>query len=296
MNFNRFKAIIIRQTTSLGALAYYTFCPMVYGLNKEKREIPIVVTMTSFPARFKTIHLAIKSIMAQRVKPDKIILYLDENVEDAQITEKMRKLEKYGLEIKKRPVDMKVHKKYFYAMKEYPDAIIITADDDCMYRKSLIGTLLETYRKYPKSICAKRVHRMIIDEKGELLPYNKWDLESNEISSPSMQLCATGVGGVLYPPNLLKDTLFDLDLLMELSPKADDLWLKYIEVVSNVPVVRAPGRYNLSYMIQSVQELGLRNANVTENQNDIFLERLQEYFKINWKKVFKENQYREDEI
>ena len=152
MNIKRLKAIIVRQTSSLCALAYYTFCPISYGLNKDKRDVPIVVTMTSFPARFKTIHLAIKSIMAQTIKPDKIILYLDENVDDAQITEKMRKLKEYGLEIKKRPVDMKVHKKYYYAMKEYPDAIIVTADDDCMYRKGLISTLLETHKKYPQTV------------------------------------------------------------------------------------------------------------------------------------------------
>lgn len=296
MNIKRLKAIIVRQATSLCALAYYALCPISYGLNKEKRDVPIVVTMTSFPARFKTIHLALKSIMAQTIKPDKIILYLDDNVEDGQITEKMRRLKKYGLEIKKRPVDMKVHKKYYYAMKEYPDAIIVTVDDDCMYRKGLISTLLETHKKYPGAICSKRVHRMLTDENGKLLPYNDWGVECDEISNPSMQLCATGVGGVLYPPHLMKDTLLNLDLIMELSPKADDLWLKYIEVISNVPVVRAPGKYNLSYMIQSVQELGLRNSNVTESQNDIYIERLQEYFKIDWKKVFKENQYREEEV
>jgi len=289
MTVKRLLAMIKRQTSSLAAVVYYTFSPLKNGLNSEPRETPIVVTMTSFPARFKAIHLAIKSIMAQTIKPDRIILYLDDTVRDDQITGKMRQLEKYGLEIRKRPVDMKVHKKYYYAMKEFPDAIIVTSDDDCMYRKKLIETLLETHREYPGTICSKRVHRMLIDEEGKLLPYNDWDQECETITSPSMQLCATGVGGVLYPPHLLDDTLFDLELISSLSPKADDLWLKYIETISNVPVVRAPGRYNLSYMIQSVQELGLRNSNVTESQNDVFLERLQAHFGIDWIRTFETN-------
>lgn len=293
MNLKRLSSMIKRQVTSLGAVIYYNAITPKSGLNKNAREQEVVVSMTSFPARFKTIHLAIRSLMMQSYKPDRIILYLDDTVKESDVTPQMRELEKEGLEIRKRPIDMKVHKKYYYAMTEFPDAIIITADDDVMYRKNLIEILIETHKKYPNAICSKRVHRMLLDENDNLLPYNDWDIECSNISEPSMELCATGVGGVLYPPNILCDTIFDVDLFLKLSPKADDLWLKYIEVISNVPVVRAPGKYNLSYVIQSVQELGLRNSNVTENQNDNFLERLQAYFKIDWKKVFKDNQYRE---
>lgn len=291
MKIKRFCSIVKRQVSSYGAVCYYRMQKNKEGLNHKKRETSIVVTMTSFPARFKTIHLAIKSLMSQTFKPDKIVLYLDDTVKDEQITPKMNELVKCGLEIRKRPIDMKVHKKYYYAMKEFPDAIIITADDDCMYRKDLIERLMRSHIKFPNAICSKRVHRMLLDSENNLKPYNDWEMECHKIEVPSMELCATGVGGVLYPPHLLDQTLFDIELLMKLSPKADDLWLKYIEVISNVPVVRAEGNYDLSYMIQSVQDLGLRNKNVGECENDVFLKRLQEHFKVDWKKTIAENKY-----
>lgn len=291
MNIKRLAAIINRQVTSLGALIYYNTSIPKNGLNKSEREHEVVVTMTSFPARFKTIHLAIRSLMMQSYKPDRIILYLDETVKDSDITPQMRDLVNQGLEIRKRPIDMKVHKKYYYAMKEFPDAIIVTADDDVMYRKNLIETLIETHKKYPCAICSKRVHRMLLNNSGSLLPYNDWDIECSSIDVPSMELCATGVGGVLYPPHLLSEDVFDVDLFLKLSPKADDLWLKYIETISDIPVVRAPGKYNLSYMIQSVQELGLRNSNVSESQNDYFIKNLDNYFKVDWTNTFRENKY-----
>ena len=45
-------------------------------LNTEKREKKIIATLTTYPARINCVHLAIKSIMLQTYKPDRIILWL----------------------------------------------------------------------------------------------------------------------------------------------------------------------------------------------------------------------------
>ena len=41
-----------------------------------KHHPRIIVSMTSYPARINTVHLAIRSLLAQKVLPDKIVLWL----------------------------------------------------------------------------------------------------------------------------------------------------------------------------------------------------------------------------
>ena len=77
--------------------------------------------------------------------PDAIILYLDDDVEE--LPDSLRKLEKYGLQIEWRPGRIKPHKKYYYAIKEHPDDIVVTVDDDVMYPAELIESLYKTHRR-----------------------------------------------------------------------------------------------------------------------------------------------------
>ena len=145
-------------------------------LNTKPRDKKIIVSLTSYPARFQDLHLVIKSIFTQTVLPDQIILYLDEGVEDSQIPNSLKDLESYGLSIIVGGADIKPHKKYYYAMKDNPESIIITVDDDNMYRPDTIEKLMNSYRKYPEAVSCLRAHRIIFDNNKKLLPYMSWDL------------------------------------------------------------------------------------------------------------------------
>lgn len=50
--------------------------------------------------------------------------------------------------------DIRSHKKFYYAMQEYPDDMIITIDDDVYYRSDTIELLYQTHLKYPQDVCA----------------------------------------------------------------------------------------------------------------------------------------------
>ena len=67
---------------------------LTYGLNKiEKREKQIIISLTSYPARFENIHLCLKSLLMQTVKPDKIILWFGSDTKTNDLTQKMLELE-----------------------------------------------------------------------------------------------------------------------------------------------------------------------------------------------------------
>ena len=78
---NIIKRIRIRLRNDLEDLSKKIYVKIIKILpNKQgirkNGEDKVIVSLTSYPARFDTIHLCIKSLMYQTIKPDKIILWL----------------------------------------------------------------------------------------------------------------------------------------------------------------------------------------------------------------------------
>ena len=67
-----------------------------YGL--QKNTPPIVVSMASYAGRYNTIIPTLKSLVCQSYKPDRIIIWLDENSAENEITTQMKAFEEYGVE------------------------------------------------------------------------------------------------------------------------------------------------------------------------------------------------------
>ena len=167
--------------------------------------------------------------------------------------------------------DLKPHKKYFYALQEYDDDLVVTVDDDLLYSETMLQSLYESYLLYPEAVSTVRAHLMLL-ENGKILPYSTWIQETDQcIHTPSMQLVATGGAGVLYPPKLFREEFFQEQTVMELCPWADDLWLKVMQAVSGVPVVVARAHEDLRYL-DGTQEEALHQVNVSQNQNDVQLQ------------------------
>ena len=62
-----------------------------YGL--QKNTPPIVVSMASYAGRYNTIIPTLKSLVCQSYKPDRIIIWLDENSAENEITTQMKAFE-----------------------------------------------------------------------------------------------------------------------------------------------------------------------------------------------------------
>lgn len=277
---NRTIYRIYRKINYLIRRTYVLTTPKRNALNSQMRKERIIVSLTSYPGRFAHIHTALKSIMLQSVKPDRIIVWLDEDVEREQFTSKMLELEKYGIEYRKMPGDLKPHKKYIYAMQAFPEDIIITVDDDLIYARDMIETLLKTHKRYPNAVCARRVHKMTKKADGAIASYNDWLGEYCGCDTPSHALVATGVGGVLYPPHCLYKKAFDEKLITDLSLKADDIWLKFMELLNGTYVVWTPCKIPMPDLIEKEQKTSLKSENVGQNMNDVYFANMQNYFNV----------------
>lgn len=272
--------LMVYKTTAKVTLYSVQHKKLEYGLNQEPRDIPIIVSLTSFPKRFPYIGMCLKSLVTQKTKPDRIIVYLGNDAEEPQLTEEMHKYQQYGVEYRfDTENNLMPHKKYFYAMQEYPNAIIITADDDVVYPTNWVSTLYESYKKYPKAISARRVHYINCDEE-KLLPYDSWKDQCRNIHSPSMRLIATGNSGVLYPPNCFDSEAFNIDAIKSICLRADDLWLKCMEIRNGIPVVWVRNWQVKPATIDEKNNTKLQDENIFTGNNDVILQKLMKKYSL----------------
>ena len=143
------------------------------GLNREKRNSKIIVSVTSFPARIETTGAVIEQMLYQTVRPDEIILWLSKEQfpeREVQLPKRILELrDKFGVKIGWCDGDMKAYKKFLPALKEYPEDLLIIIDDDLLYPIDLIEKLADAHEKFPNSIIASRVHKVGVDDEGKLL-------------------------------------------------------------------------------------------------------------------------------
>lgn len=280
---------VVRKTVFLvayaaigkGTSAIVKRSKMEYGLNKTMRNDHIVVSLTSFPKRFPYIGPCLKSLIIQEVKPDKIIVYLGSDSTPEMLTKEMLRFQEYGVEYRfDNNRNLMPHKKYFYAMQEFNESIIVTADDDVIYPKNWLKTLYESYLHFPNAVSARRVHWIRFDDSGRMLPYDHWKDQCRNIKKPSKQLIATGNGGVLYPPKSLHSDVFDTNAIMKLCLRADDLWLKCMEIKNDVPVVWVKNWQVKPASIDEKNNSRLQDENIFTGQNDHVLRSIMEYCSI----------------
>ena len=241
----------------------------------------IVVSLTSYLPRFPTLHLCLAQLFSQTVSPDEIILYLDADVSPEQLPPQLKFFQERGLKIKFTPYCLKCHTKYFFAMQEYPDSIIITVDDDVFYGNDLVENLIYTHQRYPNAISAGRVHRIHLMPDGHPAPYLEWQHECTDICVPSHELFATGVGGILYPPRCFGLETFDREALTQLSLYADDLWLKVMELRYDIMIVYSEQGNTHPPIIPGSQENALFLENRNKGYNDHYFRQLLEYYQMN---------------
>lgn len=205
----------------------------------------IIVSLTSYPGRIRTISQVLDSIIKQTVLPDKIILYLSsQEFKGFNAMPDLKRYAEYGFEIHWCEENLKSHKKWFYVFQEYPDEVIITVDDDFVYQDTMVETLLKYHERFPRCVIARNAKLITCDEKGAVAPYERWcHWGGAYIGVPRMDLIAIGNAGILYPQGFCSNAeLYCKEKFMEMCPYADDIWLKIMEVYSGIPVVLA-GRY-----------------------------------------------------
>ncbi len=190
--------------------------------NKNPKTI---ISLTSFPERIDDLYYNLYSLLNQTMKPDILILWLAEDQfpnKELDLPIEIIKLKKKGLIINW-CTDLKSYKKLIFSLKEFPDDIIVTADDDIYYPENWLELLYFSYLKNPKNIHCHRAHKVTLNSDSSLAPYLQWPKCISDKTPSHLNFFTTG-GGVLFPPKSLHKTVLNEELFQQLCPTADDIW------------------------------------------------------------------------
>ena len=252
--------------------------------NSSQENHQVIVSLTTYSKRIYDVHLVIESIAEQTVKPNKVILWLDEDeftIDTIPII--LKNQMKRGLDILFCP-NYRSYKKLIPTLEKYPDYNIITIDDDIIYSYDMIEKLIKDSKKYPECIICSRAHRYKHDSNGSLLPYKNWDFAIKSEPHPSHKIFYTSGAGSYHPMNCFSNEVLNKDVFLTICKNADDVWFNAMAKLNNtkIKLVNDPRHYwQRNILIENSQDIGLFNLNWIGEENDIQIRNVHLKYKLN---------------
>ena len=240
------------------------------GLNLEKRDKKIIVSLTSFPERINDIHYCIYSLLTQNFKPDMVILWLAEEQfpnKEEDLFGDLLKLRNNGLTIKWYH-DIGSYKKLIPVLKEYPDDYIVTADDDIFYHNSWLENMWNQYKKFPNTIITSKARRITFNSNNLIDDYANWEVINENMGSSFLNF-PIGSGGTLYFPNSLNEKVFDESLFLELCPTVDDVWFWAMAIINKSKITIIDEPLDSFKYINVARESGVLKESTLNNTNEM---------------------------
>ncbi len=233
-------------------------------MTPDGQKKQVVVSITSFPEAVPYAAQAIQSILNGSVLPDKVVLYLTfSQFGKKGLPDCLKALTASSPIFEIRNYDENIHsyRKLIPAFEDFPEAVIVTIDDDVKYHKDMLRDLLSLHEQIPDAVLANRAKRIKIGK-----PYKKWkkyrwyDFIFKKIHRDFTNL-QTGVGGVLYPPHSLKPEMLDVATFTKIAPTTDDIWFWAAAVANGVHIVTASSKHNKPKGLHKPKGISLKTFN-----------------------------------
>ncbi|AWB81181.1 glycosyltransferase [Corynebacterium yudongzhengii] len=246
--------------------------PLMLDNRLSRRRIPqsspedVIISLTSHGVRLRHVHLTIESI-ARGNTTAPIVLWLDDCDYDSEWPPQLRRLVERGLQIKRSDGRFGPHTKYWCTFREVEGTgrRVVTVDDDMIYPEWFLERLLFIAQLRSDCVVAYRAHRIELRD-GALLPYRKWTPANT--SDASFLHFATGVSGVYYPAAFVTHTVAQGERFLEVSPRADDVWLHLMALRSGHRVRQVFSRPRSFAVNPPAQRDALVHGNTMGGGND----------------------------
>ena len=196
----------------------------------------LIISLTSFPERMDGLHLTVGSVLNQTIPADLVVIWLASSQFPNGMGDVPSSLK--SLLSNKCQIcwcdDMRSYKKLIPSLVEYPEALIVTVDDDIIYERKLMEKLLRGHEKHPDCIIASRVTKfhscsgILFNDDGGC---SYW-------KQPSYLNKLVGCGACLYPPKSLDPKVLDYKTAKRLAPTSDDIWFWLMGVKAGTKVYR----------------------------------------------------------
>lgn len=243
-------------------LTNYALSSGVSGVSTERHaEEEIIVSLTTHKKRISEVYLAIESIMQGSLKPNRIVLWISNEYKGKPLPITLQKQMKRGLEVVYCR-DIRSYTKLVPALKAYPNASIVTIDDDIIYPYDLLENLVNAHIEEPYAICATWIHDTPMDLGDKYVSLLDWPM-LYDVDKASCRYFFEGFGGVLYPPSCLDKEVFNEEVFLDICKHADDVWFNAMALKAGTKIKYAWEHFGLVPLVgnHNVQSVALRDVN-----------------------------------
>lgn len=247
----------------------------------SRQKSPVVIAMTSYPARFRFLKKTLKCLVTQSTPPSHIVVYVAEaDFPELEALNLPDKFARFGVTFKSSAGPDARSYKRIAALTDFPSSLVVFVDDDLYIRSSLVEDLLVAHAGAPNAIVSHRANRIVWQSEGVPRPFQEWpDATAEDIDSANLVPC-TGAG-TLYPPGIIGYPNIDYGRVSRLAPTADDLWLYFAQRRFSAKILITGGNHSRLINWFGSQAGGLWHANLTGGGNDTQFRALLQNFQTN---------------
>lgn len=210
------------------------------------------------------------------MQPQQILLWLsrEQFSTEQDIPKRLRDMQNDCFQIRMVDGDIRSHKKYYYASKEYPNAMLLLIDDDIYYPTDMIERMYHQYIKGSDVVCqyGSLIQR---NEDGSLKPYTQWKPIFKQ--SDSEDFFFGSGGGVMFRPESMYKDLTNIELALRLTPKADDVWLNAMVRLAGLKKEKISSGLCILPVLQEKNNETLASTNL-QGGNDKQIASVNEYY------------------
>lgn len=239
----------------------------VFSRARVTGSTPVVVSLTTYGARLRQVHLTIESIGRGAARPARLILWLDDAKQFERLPRSLQRLRRRGLEVKL-SANYGPHTKYLpYVMSESSFEVpLATADDDTIYPTWWLQRLYSAWSRHPENVLCYRARVLTWTDSGSLATYLAWP-EVRTVE-PKLRHFALGVSGAMYPLRMLRELRRHGDSWDSSLRNVDDIWLHAVAVSLDVRIEQVEVTPHDFPLLLSSQGVGLRHSNLDGGNND----------------------------
>ena len=229
------------------------------SLNREKRDVKLVFTLTTFPDRIDTVQYTLRSLYMQTLKPDRVILWLAESeFSGKSLPNSILEFEKVGLEIRYCD-NLFGHKRYYQLLAEQrEDECIVMFDDDILFQPKVVERLYQVWKNNPGCIVCERGQELTFEKDGSVMNPGRWSTNSSVgIKKPSYRLLASPGGGCLVPPHALYKDADNPELIKKYALKTGDIWLMFMAAQNDTKILKTYKNHRTFILSEDMQTVQL---------------------------------------
>ena len=260
--------------------------------NNKRKESNLVASIASIEERSESLSYAIKSLILQKSRPNKILIYTSKNTINSRFIRKdISIFNSFGVRFIDTDNKLGSHRKYIFLKKYNKKNFVVTFDDDMIYDKWLITDLLN-HHYVSKAKVVDLYGWQVNWQKGKQYPEkrSKWKKELIYKNKNKSFKTYTNTAYTLFSPGSLPNSVFDkknvINLCLNSSNKIvgyDDSWVKW-NLVSNGIKVGYARRWGIltsqvEYKKVQINSLGAISIGIDSSDNAV--KRIIKFLKIN---------------